>query len=375
MGDKQLCASSCSGLKLPSLIPGLSPSRLVRQPQSTADFAPKQAFGTTLVFKCDEAGYKPGILVTYTCGADGQFVTTDSCVALCSGQTLALVPGILSGTSTLIPEPGSTASLAPGQPQGSTLVFNCSQPGWYSPDGHGVTYTCDKYAEFTTTDTCEKYTCPALTITEGHVSYSHPPGALGERQEGSVASFVCNDSCCRKAGNTGTRVCRGGVWEGKEQYCAAACDGSRLKIQVHGLNLDPQRDTASTGYLAPHQKNGATLVFRCDQPGFIPGTLVTYTCSLHGEFVTADKCVPVTCNGLNVVSVPHRGSFLELSSSGRQQPLQAFGSRLEYACERGYGDKVAYTCAQSGAFETTDNCEVLTCPDIDINGARAIVYR
>ena len=47
---------------------------------------------------------------------------------------------------------------------------------------------------------------------------------------------------------------------------------------------------ASTGYEAPLQPLGTTLVFPC-RDGFVPGT-VTYTCGMDG-FSTTDTCVLV----------------------------------------------------------------------------------
>ena len=62
------------------------------------------------------------------------------------------------------------------------------------------------------------------------------------------------------------------------------CDGSRIPNRAD-YNL--LRQSGSTGYQAPAQRVGRTLVFPCSQ-GYYPGT-VTFTCSSDGIFRSTDR--------------------------------------------------------------------------------------
>merc|ERR1719194_285829 len=67
------------------------------------------------------------------------------------------------------------------------------------------------------------------------------------------------------------------------------CDGHMIPDRP-GYTL--LRQSGSTGYQAPAQRVGHTLVFPCSQ-GYDPGT-VTFTCSPDGIFRSTDRCTKVT---------------------------------------------------------------------------------
>ena len=63
------------------------------------------------------------------------------------------------------------------------------------------------------------------------------------------------------------------------------CDGSQFpRRSDHTFNW---RQRSSTGYEAPGQRVGSTLVFPCSE-GYRQGTVV-YTCGADGKFWTTDR--------------------------------------------------------------------------------------
>jgi hypothetical protein len=142
---------------------------------SSASQAASQAYGSTLVFTCS-AGYSGSL--TYTCGQNGQFATSDSaCAAVtCDGRTSAVaVPSNAEATIAS----SSTASQAASQAYGSTLVFTCS--AGYSGS---LTYTCG-IGGFVSGDSCPA-TPPFVPPTSGSGS---TPG------KGSSNALSISDGC------------------------------------------------------------------------------------------------------------------------------------------------------------------------------------
>ena len=69
----------------------------------------------------------------------------------------------------------------------------------------------------------EALICPELSIANAKtITYSDPRGPSGRREENSIAKYTCMNGF-KKAGNKGTRVCKNGKFNGKEQLCVGVC--------------------------------------------------------------------------------------------------------------------------------------------------------
>lgn len=319
------CGLLCDGRSV------TTPSNADAQAAGSAVQRADQEPGSTLIFAC-HSGFVGS--VTFTCGANGRFSTSDSCLPVtCDGSAIQQPANAAPLQSSL------SASQAPGQPFNSHLTFPCIE-GFI---GTEVVYTCGTNGVFATEDSCSvDASVPAPTVCDG-VYCGHPDRSIcAEADPQTGASYIC--ACSEGYG--GHAVSDGPA------TCSPLCDGS-------GIIAPPHTNPQPTGSAVrqPDQEPLSTLIFSCSA-GYVGE--VVYTCGFLGSFVNSGSCAPLTCDG-SAIAVPDNARPLQTSPhdplAAQQQRDQPYNSHLVFPCQPDTdGVAVIYTCGQDGLFTTANAC-------------------